>query len=74
MDTDELSNEAYKAVIIESERFHHDLTLQFGIMSSDCLDEDDFLEKATQLIEEFMTYRSEDLPDIFFDDRPKLNT
>ena len=31
MDTDELSKETYRAIIIEAEKFHHDLTLQFGL-------------------------------------------
>lgn len=31
MDTDELSNEAYQGIIIEAEKFDHDLTLQFGV-------------------------------------------
>ena len=34
MDTDDLSNETYKAVIIEAEKFNHDLTLQFGILAT----------------------------------------
>ncbi len=29
MDTDELSTENYKGIIIEAEKFNHDLTLQF---------------------------------------------
>ena len=36
MDTDDLSNEAYEAVIIEAERFHHNLTLHFGVLADDC--------------------------------------
>ncbi len=31
MDTDDLSKEAYEAIIIEAERFSHDLTLHFGL-------------------------------------------
>jgi hypothetical protein len=31
MDTDDLSREAYQAVIIEAEKFNHDLTLRFGL-------------------------------------------
>ena len=39
MDTDELSNEAYTAVLVEAERFHHNLTIHFGVLAGDC-DED----------------------------------
>lgn len=42
MDTDDLSEEAYKGVMLEAEKFNHDLTLQFGLRSEDCLDEDEF--------------------------------
>jgi len=33
MDTDDLSNETYEAVIIEAEQFHHNLTLHFGVLA-----------------------------------------
>jgi hypothetical protein len=36
MDTDDLSNETYEAVIIEAERFHHNLTLHFGVLAGQC--------------------------------------
>jgi hypothetical protein len=65
MDTDDLSEKAYKGVMLEAEKFNHDLTLQFGLRSEDCLDEDEFLENITELIDEFKTYKAEDLPDIF---------
>jgi len=32
MDTDDLSEETYKAIIGTAEGFHHDLTLQFCIL------------------------------------------
>lgn len=74
MDTDDLSIEAYRGIIIEAENLHHDLTLQFGLLSSECSNEDEFLEKVAQLIDEFKPYKSEDLPDIFFDDIPDLKS
>lgn len=43
--------------------FHHNLTLQSGILSSHCIDENDFVEKSTQLINEIKKY-----DDIGFDD------
>ncbi|MDQ6762709.1 MAG: hypothetical protein M3015_08780 [Bacteroidota bacterium] len=39
MDTDELSSKTYRAIIIEAEKFNHDLTLQFGVLASSCTDE-----------------------------------
>ena len=45
MDTGDFSEEAYKAIIVEAEMFNHDLTLQFGLLSSDCKNENDFIEK-----------------------------
>ena len=45
MDTGDLSEEVYLAIMIEAERFDHDLTLQFGLLSYHCNDEDDFIEK-----------------------------
>ena len=32
MDTGDLSEEAYRAIMIEAEIFNHDLTLQFGLL------------------------------------------
>lgn len=51
MDTDDLSEEAYDAVIRRAEKFHHDLALQFGVLASDCKDEREYLKQALLLIE-----------------------
>lgn len=34
MDTDDLSNEVYNVILVEAEKFNHDFTLQFGLLSS----------------------------------------
>lgn len=34
IDTDELSRKAYKGILIEAERFRHDLTLHFGLFEN----------------------------------------
>ncbi len=47
MDTDDLSQEAYKSIMIEAERFNHDLTLRFGVLSRDCNDEEEYLKKIS---------------------------
>jgi len=76
MDTDDLSKEAYNGIIIEAEKFNHDLTLQFGVMASSCKNEKEYLLKAKKLITEIRGLDQDDLSDLFFDelipDRPAL--
>lgn len=73
MDTDELSEETYKAIIITSEKFNHNLTLQFGLLASDCSDDNDYLEKANQLIVAWKSDLINSINDIFFDtEKPKI--
>jgi hypothetical protein len=71
MDTGSLSEEAYRAIMIEAERFNHDLTLQFGLLSGECSDENDFVEKSLLLIGELKTYDEMDIDYIFFGNPPK---
>jgi hypothetical protein len=66
MDTDDLSTEAYRGIIIEAERFHHDLTLQFGVLASHCKDEEEYLDMALELIDELRSMDKEELTDVFF--------
>jgi hypothetical protein len=76
MDTDDLSREAYKAVIIEAEKFDHDLTLQFGMLAGHCDNEKEYLEKSRELIEEIRALDPAHLEDLFFGVMPdvaKLN-
>lgn len=68
MDTDDLSIPTYKGILIEAEKFNPDLTLQFGLLATDCIDDDDYLNKAEALVKEWL---SEDdmlylIEDIFF--------
>ncbi|MEI8203245.1 MAG: hypothetical protein WCH34_09555 [Bacteroidota bacterium] len=72
MDTDDLSTETYKGIITTAEEFNHDLTLQFGIMSYDCDNDDDFLDACRELIEDWLNnWAMEDvMEDIFYDDVP----
>ena len=67
MDTGELSEETYKAIIITAEKFNHNLTLQFGLMASQCSDDNDYLDKATQLINYWKSDLPNSIEDIFFD-------
>lgn len=68
MDTDDLSRATYCGIIIEAEKFNHDLTLQFGVLASRCENDDDYLNKAENLIQKW--YNVEDfeyiIDDIFF--------
>ena len=73
MDTGDLSEEAHRAIMIEAEMFNHDLTLQFGLLSSNCKDENNFIEKSIQLISEMKNYDDIDLDDIFFGNPPEMS-
>ncbi len=74
MDTDDLSIEAYQGIIIEAEKFNHDLTLQFGVLASSCKDEEEYLENALKLIDEIKTLDSVDLEDLFFGQLPDIKS
>ncbi len=54
MGTDDLSIPTYNGILIEAEKFNHDLTLQFGVLASECKDDDDYLSKAEALIKEWL--------------------
>jgi hypothetical protein len=70
MDTDELSDKAYKAILGQAESFHHDLTLQFGMLSYDCKDEKEYIQMSIELIQEMMKYEEEEFDNIFLTTRP----
>jgi hypothetical protein len=74
MDTDDLSTEAYQGIIIEAEKFNHDLTLQFGVLASYCKDEDEYFIKVSELISEIRTLDKEELSDIFFGNLPNIKS
>ena len=44
MDTDDLSDETYRATLVEAERFDHTITLHFGLLSYDCNNEQEFIK------------------------------
>lgn len=74
MDTDDLSTEAYQGIIIQAEIFNHDLTLHFGVLASDCKDEEEYFDKASELISELRTLDKEELTDIFFGIVPNIKS
>jgi hypothetical protein len=73
MDTDDLSVEAYTAIIIEAEKFNHDLTLQFGVLSYDCKDEHFYLDASITLINKLLKKERHGLSDVFFGNVPDLD-
>jgi predicted nucleic acid-binding protein len=54
MDTDDLSIPTYNGIIIEAEKFNHDLTLQFGVLASNCKDDDDYLNQTETMIKNWL--------------------
>lgn len=70
IDTDDLTERTYNAILVEAERFHHDLTLQFGLLSYECDDEATFIRMSEELVREMLTYNESEIDDIFFEDRP----
>lgn len=70
IDTDDLSDQTYAAILSEAERFHHDLTLQFGLLSDDCDDEAMFIKRSEELVREMLTYNQSDTDDVFFENPP----
>ena len=73
MDTDDLSEETYQAIILEAERFNHDLTLQFGLLSYKCQDEKEYLEKSIIMIGKMKKLDEIDLEDLFFGNPPRMD-
>ncbi len=76
MDTDDLSREAYKGILVEAELLTHDLTLHYGLLASGCDDEKEYLAKAEILTREILTLEDYELEDTFWGnppDRKKLN-
>lgn len=72
MDTNDLSRETHTAIIDTAERFHHDLTLQFGVLAGHCITDNEFLDKSESVIKEWLTDwdLEEVIMDVFFDDPP----
>lgn len=70
IDTDDLTDKTYKAIIVEAEQFHHDLTVQFGLLSDECEDELTFIKMSEALAREMLTYDEYGIEEIFSDDPP----
>ncbi len=70
MDTDDLSRESYEGILIEAEKLTHDLTLHFGVLSTDCKNEIEYLDNAEKLAEEIMQAEDWELDDLFWGNPP----
>ncbi|OXA73149.1 hypothetical protein B0A56_13485 [Flavobacterium columnare NBRC 100251 = ATCC 23463] len=65
MDTDDLSIPTYNGIIIEAENFNHDLTIQFGLLASNCKDDNNFLNQTEKSIETWL--KTDDFEDVIDD-------
>jgi len=70
MDTDDLSREAYDGIILEAEKLTHDLTLHYGLLSSDCNNETEYIDKADKLTKEILQADDCLLDDLFWGNPP----
>ena len=70
MDTHDLSREAYNGILLEAEKLTHDLTLHYGVLSSDCEDEPDYIDKALEMTNEIMQADDWELDDLFWGNPP----
>jgi len=70
MDTNDLTNKTYNAILGEAEKFHHDLTLQFGLLSYEYSGEAEFIKKPEALIGTIKKYNKTEISDMFFSDLP----
>lgn len=71
MDTNDLSIESYNGILVEAEKLSHDLTLRYGVLSYDCENETEYIDKAEKLTEEIMQAEDWELDDLFFGNPPK---
>jgi len=70
MDTDDLSREVYNGILIETEKLIHDLTLHYGLLSYDCRNESEYIDKAEKLTMEIMELEDYELDDLFWGNPP----
>jgi HEPN domain-containing protein len=73
MDTDDLSVEAYNGILLEAEKLTHDLTLLYGLLSGNCKNEPEYLDKAEKLTREILQMDDYELEDLFWGNPPYKN-
>lgn len=67
MDTDNLSAETYRAIFVHSDKFNHDMTMEFGVLAGSCANEEEYLDQALELIKEWREDIQESIDYIFAD-------
>lgn len=70
IDTGDLTDATYEAIMIEAERFDHILTIQFGLLSYQCKDEKDFIKKSGQLVQQLLKSPAWEIEDLFYGEPP----
>ena len=72
MDTNDLSRETHNAILDTAERFHHDLTLQFGVLAGNCNSDNEYLNESESIINDWLNNWDieEAIMDIFYDNPP----
>ena len=70
MDTDDLSKEAYNGILIEAEKLTHDLALHYGLLSGECKNETEYINKAEKLTQKIMQVDNYELDDLFWGNPP----
>ncbi|MGB3344278.1 MAG: hypothetical protein WBA61_10215 [Aequorivita sp.] len=70
MDTDDLSREAYDGILIEAGKLTHNLTLHYGLLSGDCENETEYIDKAEKLTRGLMQVNDYELEDLFWGNPP----
>jgi len=71
MDTDDLSRESYVGIIIEADKLTHDLTIHFGVLSGDCKNETEYIDRAEKLTREIIQAEDWEIDDLFWGNPPE---
>lgn len=70
MDTDDLSRESYEGVLMKAGKLTDDLTLRFGVLSGECKNENEYLEKAEKFAREILKANDSAIDDLFWGNPP----
>ncbi len=71
MDTDDLSRESYVGIILEADKLTHDLTIHFGVLSGDCKNETEYIDRAEKLTREIIQAEDWEIDDLFWGNPPE---
>jgi hypothetical protein len=71
MDTDDLSEETYKAVLMEAGKYSRDLIMYFGMQARKCKNEEEYIAQSEDLIASLQEMDAEELRQLFFGNPPR---